>query len=143
MTLERYDSAGNVAERDAVLSANGYGGTAMQDAQNGVFRYNTFGQATIDGVFYPHNGSGPKAMQFSEGNKTTSLYNAEAYGNTLGGEYIQGYAMPDHVVYCANNRNYTQKAKATKGRAGTGCVPALPIALTTCSTPLQLAAHDR
>jgi hypothetical protein len=43
-------------------------------------------------------------MQFSEGDKTTSLYNAEAYGNTLGGEYIQGCSMPENVVYCANNR---------------------------------------
>ena len=65
------------------IHGNGYGGTSMQDAQNGVFRYNTFGQATIDGVPYAHNGAGPKAMQFSEGNKTTSLYNAEAYGNNL------------------------------------------------------------
>jgi hypothetical protein len=87
------------------IHANGYGGTAMQDAQNGVFRYNDFGPAIIDWVFYPHNGAGAKAMQFSDGNKTTSLYNAEAYGNTLGGEYIQGCTMPDTVVDCANN-NY-------------------------------------
>jgi hypothetical protein len=85
------------------IHANGYGGTAMQDAQNGVFRYNDFGPAIIDWAFYPHNGAGAKAMQFSEGNKTTSLYNAEAYGNTLGGEYIQGCSMPDNVVDCANN----------------------------------------
>src|SRR5215218_2408933 len=87
------------------IHANGYGGTAMQDAQNGVFRYNDFGPAIIDWVFYPHNGAGAKAMQFSDGKKTTSLYNAEAYGNTLGGEYIQGCSMPETVVYCANN-NY-------------------------------------
>ena len=86
------------------IHANGYGGTAMQDAQNGVFRYNDFGPAIIDGAFYPHNGAGAKAMQFSDGNKTTSLYNAKAYGNTLGGEYIQGCSMPDHIVDCANNR---------------------------------------
>jgi hypothetical protein len=86
------------------IHANGYGGTSMQDAQNGVFRYNDFGPAIIDWAFYPHNGAGAKAMQFSEGNKTTSLYNAEAYGNTLGGEYIQGCSMPDNVVDCANNR---------------------------------------
>jgi hypothetical protein len=85
------------------IHANGYGGTAMQDAQNGVFRYNTFGQATIDGVFYPHNGAGPKAMQFTEGNKTTSLYNAEVYGNILGGEYIQGCYMPDEIASCFDN----------------------------------------
>jgi hypothetical protein len=85
------------------IPANGYGGTSMQDAQNGVFRYNDFGLAIIDGAFYPHNGAGAKAMQFSEGNKTTSLYNAKAYGNTLGGEYIQGCSMPDHIVDCANN----------------------------------------
>ena len=88
------------------IHGNGYGGTSMQDAQNGVFRYNTFGQATIDGVPYAHNGAGPKAMQFSEGNKTTSLYNAEAYGNNLRGEYIQGCSLPDNVVYCANNDYY-------------------------------------
>jgi hypothetical protein len=86
------------------IHANGYGGTSMHDAQNGVFRYNDFGLAIIDWVFYPHNGAGAKAMQFSEGDKTTSLYNAKAYGNTLGGEYIQGCSMPENVVYCANNR---------------------------------------
>ena len=85
------------------IHANGYGGTAMQDAQNGVFRYNDFGPAIIDWVFYAHNGVGAKAMQFTEGKKTTSLYDAEAYGNTLGGEYIQGCSMPDNVVDCANN----------------------------------------
>ncbi len=42
-------------------------------------------------------------MQFSEGNKTTSLYNAEAYGNTLGGEYIQGCSKADDIVRCFDN----------------------------------------
>jgi hypothetical protein len=80
-----------------------YSPRVARGAQNGVFRYNDFGLAIIDGAFYPHNGAGAKAMQFSDGNKTTSLYNAEAYSNTLGGEYIQGCTMPDIVVYCANN----------------------------------------
>jgi hypothetical protein len=88
------------------IHGNGYGGTAMQDAQNGVFRYNDFGLAIIDWVFYPHNGALSKAMQFTEGKKTTSLYNAKVYGNTLGGEYIQGCSMPDEVVDCANNAYY-------------------------------------
>ncbi len=72
-----------------LLAGNGWGGVDVHDAQNATVRDNVFGPMTVAGVEYPHNGSEPEAIQFSEGNRT-ELLNAEAYGNDLGGEAMDG-----------------------------------------------------
>jgi hypothetical protein len=61
----------------------------VHDAQNATVRGNIFGPMTVAGIDYSHNGSGPEAIQFSEGDRT-ELLNAEAYGNNLGGEAVDG-----------------------------------------------------
>jgi parallel beta-helix repeat protein len=84
------------------LHDNAYGGFAMHDAQNGVVRNNSFGAVTLEGISFAGNGDGGKAGQFSDGGwaHRTDLYNGEAYGNTLRGEYIQGCSKPDEIVSC-------------------------------------------
>jgi hypothetical protein len=87
-----------------LLAGNGWGGVDVHDAQNATVRGNAFGPMTVAGVEYPHNGSGPEAIQFSEGDRT-DLLNAEAYRNDLGGEAIDGCV--EHAdtkkVHCHDN----------------------------------------
>ena len=89
-----------LVESNEVHGNGSYGqrsGLSMHDAQNGTFRNNNFGSATIAGVSYPKN-YGP-AIQFSwETNRTdrTDLYNGKAYSNTLRGEAIKGCGMRDN-----------------------------------------------
>ena len=88
---------------DNRLAGNGWGGVDVHDAQNATVRGNAFGPTTIAGTEYPHNGSGPEAMQFSESDASrsrTDLWNAEAYDNHLGGEAMDGcdaYTDPDKL----------------------------------------------
>jgi hypothetical protein len=89
-----------------LLAGNGWGGVDVHEAQNATIRDNTFGPMTVAGVEYPHNGSGPEAIQFSEGNRT-ELQNDEAYGNDLGDEAIDGceeYAAAGKVRCYDNTR---------------------------------------
>ncbi len=72
-----------------LLAGNDWGGVDVHDAQNATVRGNIFGPMTVAGIDYSHNGSGPEAIQFSEGDRT-ELLNAEAYGNNLGGEAVDG-----------------------------------------------------
>jgi hypothetical protein len=93
---------------DAVLAGNDFGGASMHDAQNGTFRNLLIGPVTLGSKTYSHNGSATtrgKALQFSDSGKSTrtDLWNGEAYGNRLGGEYIQGCEKPDEVVDCHDN----------------------------------------
>ena len=89
------------------LAGNEFGGVDVEDAQNATVRNNTFGPMTVAGIDYPHNGSGPEAIQFSEGDTSrTDLWNAEAYDNRLGGETMDGCSIyPDpEKVNCHDNR---------------------------------------
>ena len=90
------------------LAGNGWGGVDVHDAQNATVRGNAFGPTTVAETEYPHNGSGPEAMQFSESDASrsrTDLWNAEAYDNRLGGEAMDGcgtYTDPDKLRCCDN-----------------------------------------
>jgi hypothetical protein len=85
------------------LAGNNWGGIDVHDAQNATIRANAFGPAIIAGTQYSHNGSGPEAMQFSEGGESrsrTDLWNVEVYDNRLGGEVMSGcelYTNPDKL----------------------------------------------
>jgi hypothetical protein len=76
----------------------------MWDAQNAVFRDNSFGPTTIAGVSYPANaGANGRAILFFDSGRRTDLYNGVAVDNSLGGEAIVGCELPDAVVYCSDN----------------------------------------
>lgn len=96
-----------------LLAGNDWGGVDVHDAQNATVRGNIFGPTTVAGINYPHNGSGPEAIQFSEGDRT-ELLNAEAYGNDLGGEAVDG--CEEHAatgkVRCYGNTGAAERAGA-------------------------------
>jgi hypothetical protein len=87
---------------------------SIQNSQNAVVRANTFGQATINGVTYPHNGFNV-AVRAADVGKTdrTDMWNVDIVGNDLNGEKIvistrKGQTLacgqvPAEKVYCANN----------------------------------------
>lgn len=86
-------------------------GISMHDAQNGTFRNNRFGAATIAGVSYQRNHGA--AIGFTWEHKRsdrTDLWNGKAYANALNGEHIKGCGMRDDdarpggvLVSCSNN----------------------------------------
>ena len=96
---------------DNEIQANGYadnasyGGASMRDAQNAIFRNNSFGPKTIAGVGYGANVKW-HAIYFGDSGRAsrTDLWNGSAVGNSLGGEAIVGCEKPDKVVYCANDQ---------------------------------------
>ena len=87
---------------------------SVRNSQNAVIRGNIFGEATINGVFYRHNGQ-KIAVRADDNGRTdrTDLWNVDIVGNFLNGERIvvgakEGEtlpcgALPAQVVYCANN----------------------------------------
>lgn len=85
-------------------SEYGFGGASQHDAQNGIFRNNSFGAKTIAGVGYRANAK-KRAIFFWDSGKSsrTDLWNGDAISNDLNGENITGCDRPDKVVYCANN----------------------------------------
>jgi hypothetical protein len=112
---DRVDHSVTALVEDNEIHGNGGdrgGGASMADAQNGVFRNNDFGAATIAGVSYPENRRG-FAIQFSWSttrSDRTDLYNGRAAGNALNGESLQGCGMTDDdaqpggvLVKCGNN----------------------------------------
>lgn len=88
------------------LAGNDWGGAHMHDAQNATFRRNIFGPQTVAGVAYKHNGSGVRALQFTDSGRKdrTNLRNGDAYRNRLNGEAIAGCDRPDKIVDCRRNR---------------------------------------
>ncbi len=78
-----------------------YGGASMYDAQNAIFRNNSFGRREIAGVTYPANNR--RAILFYDTGRRTDLWNGDAVGNTLRGERIEGCDKPDNIAYCASN----------------------------------------
>lgn len=87
---------------DNEIHENGYGGASMRDAQNGIYRNNTFGAKNVAGTSYSKNGNG-KAMVFGQSGDRTDIWNADAFGNSLGGESIVGCEEADNVVDCHDN----------------------------------------
>ena len=87
---------------------------SIQNSQNATVRANVFGEATINGVFYPHNGRNV-AVRAADVRQTdrTDMWNVDIIGNDLNGEKIvistrkdETLAcgqVPDEKVYCANN----------------------------------------
>jgi hypothetical protein len=87
---------------------------SVQNSQNALIRGNTFGEATINGVTYPHNGLNV-AVRAADVGKTdrTDLWNVDIVSNDLNGEKIVvstriGQALAcgqvsAEVVRCANN----------------------------------------
>jgi hypothetical protein len=86
-------------------------GISMHDAQNGTFRNNRFGAATIAGVSYQRNHGAAIGFTWESGRADrTDLWNGKAYANALNGEYIKGCGMRDNdsqpggvLVSCSNN----------------------------------------
>jgi hypothetical protein len=99
-----------LAEGNAV-HGNGVGGGSNRDAQNGTWRGNAFGSATVAGVSYPNNrwpkmpGNAPVALAVSDSGRSdrTDLWNADVYGNALDGERVNGCDLPDDIVDCREN----------------------------------------
>jgi hypothetical protein len=82
-------------------SGGAFGGASMFDAQNGVFRDNSFGAATVAGVTYRAN-TRSRAIYFHSSGKASrpDLWNAHAVNNLLHGETITGCGG---VVACTGN----------------------------------------
>ena len=87
------------------------GGISMEDAQDGVFRANRFGPATVGGTNYQAN-EGLRAILFAWGRTKprTDLDDASATDNVLNGERIDGCGTTDTdstpggvLVTCQNN----------------------------------------
>ena len=87
---------------------------SVRNSQNAVVRGNIFGTATINGVFYPHNGDNVAIRADDNGRSDrTDLWNVDIIGNKLNGERIvlsmrEGQVLacgdlPAAVVSCANN----------------------------------------
>ena len=83
------------------------GGISAADTQNALIRANVFGAKTIEGVAYSANATKPGAVRAIDSGSSgrTDLWNVDIVDNELNGEEIKGYvcALPDDVVYCANN----------------------------------------
>lgn len=88
-----------LVEHNAVHGNGAYGnrdGLSMHDAQNGKFRNNRFGTATIAGVSYQRNHGAAIGFAWERTRADrTDLYNGDAYANALNGEYIEGCGMRD------------------------------------------------
>ncbi len=78
------------------------GSASMQDAMNGTFRNNHFGAVTIGGRSYGASHQGI-AVVFSDGPRSTDLWNADAHGNDLNGEKMTNCDYPDAEVDCRDN----------------------------------------
>jgi hypothetical protein len=83
------------------------GGISAADTQNALIRANVFGAKTIADVPYSPNAAKSGAVRAidSGSSSRTDLWNVDIVDNELNGEEIRGYvcALPDDVVYCANN----------------------------------------
>jgi hypothetical protein len=94
----------NSVHANGFRKKNSFGGASMWDAQNAVFRDNSFGSTTVAGVSYGKNaGKRARAILFFDSGNRTDLYNGDAVGNSLGGEDIEGCNKPDAIVYCSSN----------------------------------------
>jgi hypothetical protein len=87
---------------------------SVANSQNAVVRANVFGEATVDGVQYPHNGDNVAVRAADTGRDSrTDLWNVDIIENDLNGETIvlsktRGEILacgdlPDEMVHCANN----------------------------------------
>jgi hypothetical protein len=87
---------------------------SIRNSPNAVVRANVFGEATIDGVQYSHNGQNVAVRAADAGlSDRTDLWNVDIIDNVLNGETIvlsttKGETLacgelPDEMVYCANN----------------------------------------
>jgi hypothetical protein len=87
---------------------------SVRNSQNAVVRDNVFGEATINGEVYPHNGQNVAVRAADAGRvDKTDMWNVDIIGNTLNGETIvlstkRGEVLacgdlPDAMVRCANN----------------------------------------
>jgi hypothetical protein len=87
---------------------------SIRNSQNAVVRYNVFGEATIDGVQYSHNGQNVAVRAADAGRvDKTDMWNVDITDNVLNGETIvlstkRGEILacgdlPDAMVRCANN----------------------------------------
>jgi hypothetical protein len=118
-----------LAENNEV-HGNGHGGASMADAQNGTFRTNIFGPATIAGVSYAANYNN-RAIYFGDSGKAdrTDLWNGDATGNELNGEKIVGCEKPDDIVDCHDTTAPRVTITSPKHNA-TGVAPSVSVAAT-------------
>jgi hypothetical protein len=87
---------------------------SIRNSQNAVVRANVFGEATIEGVQYSHNGQNVAVRAADAGlSDRIDLWNVDIIDNVLNGETIvlsttKGETLAcgelsDEMVYCANN----------------------------------------
>jgi hypothetical protein len=118
-----------LAENNEV-HGNGHGGASMADAQNGTFRANIFGPATIAGVSYAANYNN-RAIFFGDSGLAarSDLWNGDATGNELNGEKIVGCEKPDEIVDCHDTTAPRVTITSPKHNA-TGVAPSVSLTAT-------------